>query len=98
MARIGRASVLWVIAGLIVLSGVAVVVVGLLTPVTFGWFAYQPLAEAAFTPGGDGVFLSRVTVVGFVLTTAGLLCLALLAGWRMGAAQGRDVENSDRPS
>ncbi|MCP2638473.1 hypothetical protein K0817_018115 [Microbacterium sp. HD4P20] len=47
---------------------------------SFGWFAYQPLANATFTPGGSAVVLSRVTIVGWVIFTLGMLALALLAG------------------
>ena len=80
-----RKTVAWAIAGaLAVVSGV-VVIVGLLTPVSFGWFAYQPLANAAFAPSGSGVFLSRVTIVGFVILTIGMVALAFLAGVRAGA-------------
>ena len=62
-------------------AGAVVLVVGLLTPVTFGWFAYQPLADATFVPGA-GVFLSGVTIIGWVIMTIGLLAVAFLAGRR----------------
>jgi heme/copper-type cytochrome/quinol oxidase subunit 1 len=76
----------WVIAGVVVGIGAVVLIIGLLTPATFGWFAYQPLAEATFVPGG-GVFLSHTTIVGLVVLMIGLLSVAFLAGWR--AARGR---------
>lgn len=77
----------WAIATVVVGVGAVVLIFGLLTPVTFGWFAYQPLADATFVPGGGGVFLSRTTIVGLAVLMTGLLSVAFLAGRR--AAQGR---------
>jgi hypothetical protein len=72
-----------------------VLILGLLTPVTYGWFAYQPLAEATFTPGGTDVVLSRVTIIGSLVLTMGLLTLAFLAGWRAGAKRTPLIDNSE---
>ena len=69
-------------AGVVVAVGVIVVILGLLIPVAFGWFAYQPLARATFAPAGSGVFVSRITIVGCVVSGLGLVGLAFLAGWR----------------
>jgi heme/copper-type cytochrome/quinol oxidase subunit 1 len=80
-----RAALAWATAGVLVLTGVVVLIVGLLTPVTYGWFAYQPLAETTFSPGGNDVVLSRVTIIGSIVLTMGLLALAFLAGLRAGA-------------
>lgn len=80
-----RNTVAWVIAGAVAVAGGIVAAVGLLTPVTFGWFAYQPLANAAFAPGGSGVFLSPTTIVGSVILTLGLIALAFLGGVRAGS-------------
>ncbi|HEX5859554.1 MAG TPA: hypothetical protein VFY91_15735 [Microbacterium sp.] len=77
-----RESLAWMVAGAVVVVGVVATVVGLLTPVTFGWFAYQPLADATFVPGGDHVILSRTTAIGFVVVALGLLALAFLCGRR----------------
>ena len=74
----------WLAAGILILAGLITVAVGLSTPVGFGWFAYQPLADATFMPGGNGVVVSRTTVVGSVVFVAGLVGLAFLAGVRMG--------------
>ncbi len=63
-------------------GGLVVLVIGLLTPVTFGWFAYQPLADATFVPGGSGVYISRIAIIGWMLLTIGLLAAAFLAGRR----------------
>ena len=80
MSERKRSTLAWVIAGVIVGVGCIVLLIGVLTPVTFGWFAYQPIADATFVPGGGGVFLSRTTIVGWVFLTIGLLAVAFLAG------------------
>lgn len=77
----------WAAASILTVAGIVVLVAGLFTPVTFGWFAYQPLADATFAPAGNGVFLSRVTIVGLIVLTIGLLALAFLAGWRSARRQ-----------
>ena len=78
-----REMIGWGVVGLVLLIGAVTTVVGLLTPVTFGWFAYQPLADATFNPVGDALLVSRTTVVGFIVVTLGLIALAFLAGWRL---------------
>lgn len=80
----GRAVVAWVAASVLVVAGVIVLIVGLLAPVSFGWFAYQPLADAALVQAGSGTYVSSPTVVGSIVLTIGLLGLAFLAGWRAG--------------
>lgn len=83
MARsTGREAVAWVVAGVLVLTGVVTVIIGLSSPVSFGWFGYQPLADAVFVPGG-GVFVSGMTIVGFAVLTVGLVALAFIGGWRL---------------
>jgi heme/copper-type cytochrome/quinol oxidase subunit 1 len=82
--RTGREVIGWVAAGTLVVAGVITIVVGQSSPVTFGWFAYQPLADATFMPGGDAVIVARATVTGFVVCALGLVSLAFLAGWRLG--------------
>jgi hypothetical protein len=47
--------------------------------------ALPPLADATFTPGGSGVFLSRFTIVGLIVLTLGMLAIAFLVGLRAGA-------------
>jgi len=88
--------VAWIIASALVAVGVVVLIVGLLTPVAFGWFAYQPLSGAMFAPASSGVFLSRTTIVGWIVVTAGCLGLAFLLGRRSGEAQRRSVVDEDR--
>ncbi|MBW9111929.1 hypothetical protein [Microbacterium ureisolvens] len=93
MSERTRSIVAWTVAGIVIAAGAVVLIVGLLTPVTFGWFAYQPLADAMFVPGA-GVFLSPVTIIGWVILTIGLLAVAFLAGRR--TARGRPKRpNSD---
>ncbi len=70
---------IWVIAGAIVVVGIVTIVIGLSTPASIGWFAYQPLANAVFSPE-DALLLSRTTVLGFGVLTLGLLALAFLVG------------------
>ena len=93
-----RAVGAWVTAGILALIGLVVLIVGLLRPVTYGWFAYQPLADATFTPGATGVFFSRVTIVGCVILTIGLIALAFLAGWQAGAKRARLIDDSEDSS
>ncbi len=78
-----RTALLWAGAALVAVAGAITITIGLFTPMgvaSFGWFAYQPLANATFTPGGSAVVLSRVTVVGWIVFTLGMLTLAFLAG------------------
>lgn len=60
---------------------------GLLTPVTFCWFANPPLADATVVRGASGVFLSRITIIGRVILTGGCLVTGLFVGPR--TAHGR---------
>lgn len=77
----------WIVAAVLVTAGAIVTVVGLMTPVSYGWFAYQPLADATFMPGGDGVWVSHATVIGLVLLALGLIALAFLIGQRVGPSR-----------
>lgn len=82
MSERRRPIAAWAIAAALVGVGAILLVAGLLTPVTFGWFAYQPLADATFVPDAGGVFLSRDTIVGLVIMSIGLMAVAFLAGRR----------------
>ena len=73
----------WLGAGLVAVAGAIMIGIGLFTPMgaaSFGWFAYQPLANATFVPGGSAVVLSRITAAGWIILAAGLITLAFLAG------------------
>lgn len=80
MTRNVRQALTWMGALLLVVAGLITLVVGLFTPVSFGWFAYQPLAGVTLTTA-TGVFVSYVTVIGSAILAVGLLVLAFLAGW-----------------
>lgn len=51
MARNVRCTVAWVAAGALSVAGVVTLALGLATPVSFGWFAYQPARAVAIPPG-----------------------------------------------
>lgn len=87
----------WVIAGVAFAVGVVVLAAGLLSPVTFGWFAYQPLAGDAFVPLDGGAFVSRTTIIGWVILVIGLIAVAFLAGWSV-AGRRREASSSDSSS
>jgi len=82
--RSGRDIVAWVVAGVLLLVGVVAIVIGMTSQPfgSFGWFAYQPLADVAFAPG-DVVFVSRTTIIGFAALSLGLITLAFVAGRRL---------------
>ncbi|MEN0023493.1 hypothetical protein MRBLWO14_001634 [Microbacterium sp. LWO14-1.2] len=84
MSRRRKTTIAWTAATLLVIAGLAATVVGLMTPVSFGWFAYQPLSSATFVGDGSGFFVSRTTAIGFVLLALGFVALAFLAGLRLG--------------
>jgi heme/copper-type cytochrome/quinol oxidase subunit 1 len=73
----------WVVAGVLVLVGMTALVVGALTPVSFGWFAYAPLSGATFMPGNAGALVSWATIAGSIVLALGLIALAFLAGRTM---------------
>lgn len=78
-----RAALLWGGAALVAIAGAVTIVIGTFTPMgvaSFGWFAYQPLAAATFSPGGSAVILSRIAVAGWVIFAVGMVALAFLAG------------------
>jgi heme/copper-type cytochrome/quinol oxidase subunit 1 len=73
---------MWVIGAGLALTGLAMATVGLLTPVSFGWFAYQPLAAEGLSQIDNAVIISHTTVAGFLLLGIGLVVLAFLLGRR----------------
>lgn len=78
----------WIAAALLVIAGSVAVAIGLMTPVSFGWFAHQPLSSATFAGDGSGFFVSRTTVVGSVVLMLGLAGVAFLFGAHVGARRG----------
>lgn len=71
-----------IIAGIIAVAGAIIVVLALLTPVSFGWFAYAPLSDAVFLP--SVIALPAWTLVGVVHFIAGLVTISYLIGKRRG--------------
>ncbi|WP_322411693.1 hypothetical protein [Microbacterium invictum] len=73
-----------IIAGLLVLGGITVYLVGNSAgAASFGWFAYQPLAGAAFFPSSL-VVLTPLMVAGVAIAVAGLLGFGIIAGFLLG--------------
>lgn len=73
---------MWVLGVGLTLVGLAMATVGLLTPVSFGWFAYQPLAAEGLSQIDNAVIISHSTAAGFLLLGIGLVILAFLLGRR----------------
>jgi heme/copper-type cytochrome/quinol oxidase subunit 1 len=84
-----RTMIAWIAGVLAAAVGLALVVAGTVTPVTFGWFAYAPQTDTESFPG-DLVVLRRSTVAGAVLLIAGLVTVAVLVGMRLGARRSLD--------
>jgi heme/copper-type cytochrome/quinol oxidase subunit 1 len=64
--------------------GVVSLVVGVLLitkkePASFGWFAYAPLSNEAFTP------MSPFNVAGLIVVVAGLILIAGWVGFQLGS-------------
>jgi hypothetical protein len=84
-----RTTIAWVAGVLAAAVGLALVIAGTATPVTFGWFAYAPETNTSSFPA-ELVVLRRSTVAGAMLLTAGLVTLGVLAGMRLGARRALD--------
>lgn len=80
----------WIVAAVLVIAGLLAVVIGLMTPVAFGWFAYQPMSSSFFAGAGSGFFVSRTTAIGCVVLGLGLGAAAFLVGMRLGATMRPD--------
>ncbi|QLD10976.1 hypothetical protein [Microbacterium oleivorans] len=81
MPRIERIA--WGAAALLAVTGVVITVIQLVRatqPASFGWFAYQPISNAVFTPAVT--FVSPQMWGGIVTLVVGLIALAFLAGRR----------------
>ena len=53
-----------ILSGVLVVGGAVLVAVSSQTTVSFGWFAYQPMFDSVFVPGGFVLALSQPAVVG----------------------------------
>jgi len=79
-----------IISGLLVLVGVILFVAASPTgTASFGWFAYQPIAGAAFFPGSL-VVLTPLTAAGAAICVAGLVGLGVIAGYLLGRCHSID--------
>lgn len=80
---VGLATVA-IISGLLVVGGVIVFVAASpAATASFGWFAYQPIADATFYPGSL-VVLTPLTAAGAGISVAGLVGLGVVAGFLLG--------------
>ncbi|MFG6401203.1 hypothetical protein [Microbacterium sp. P04] len=96
LAPSARGILGWVIAGALLVAGAVTIIVGGMTPVSFGWFAYQPLSNTTYAMGGDAFVLSRTTAAGVAVFTLGLLVLSFLAGRRLGRRQAAEPSAPDQ--
>jgi heme/copper-type cytochrome/quinol oxidase subunit 1 len=87
--------------GILILSliGAVAVLTGTLTlltspgPESIAWFAYTPLSDASFSPGG--MLLTPQAAIGLLVGVLGLVALAFAGGWALGRrrqATGRGTE------
>lgn len=86
MSRFTRAqSIGLIVSALAIVGGIVTVfVTSLRGTASFGWFAYQPLANSIFYPG-NMIILTGPMLFGVVVAGLGLLGLAFLIGLRRGA-------------
>ncbi|GAA2443224.1 hypothetical protein [Agromyces soli] len=61
---------------------------------SFGWFAYQPLADFGFVGGLSPVSPERIW--GVALLVLAVAVGAFAAGWALGSARTRKLERSTR--
>ncbi|WP_299038748.1 hypothetical protein [uncultured Pseudokineococcus sp.] len=86
MAVVSRAArVLSVIAGALVVLGVAVVATA--PPQSFGWFAYAPLASEAYDSPALPVVLGGRQLLGLAALVAGLVLAGVSLGLRLGRSR-----------
>lgn len=74
-------------SAVVALVGVAVLVWWMLTPVSFGWFAYAPLSGRVM-PGPDVAIVPWWAVLGALVATIGLVGLSLAFGYSIGRRHG----------
>lgn len=89
----------WWTAGGVTVLGVMLSLVGAASAsssASFGWFAYQPLAAATFSPFGPFALLHPASFTGAVLLALGLLGLAFLAGRHVGVRAARPRADDER--
>ena len=73
-----------IVSGVLLLAAVIMFVVASPTgTASFGWFAYQPLAGAAYFPGSL-VILTPLMVTAIVVGVVGLVGVAAIGGYVLG--------------
>ena len=72
-----------ILSGVLVASGAVLAAVSSQPTVSFGWFAYQPMSDSLFVPGGF-VVLTQPAIVGAVVTVVGLIGLGAAMGFALG--------------
>lgn len=70
-------------SGVLAVTGALVILLAPQASASFGWFAYQPLSDAVFVPGGF-IVLTQAAIVGAVLAIVGLIGLAAVVGFALG--------------
>jgi hypothetical protein len=91
----GISRLLPLAAAAAVLVGIVCLIVGFWPqPMSFGWSAYAPLANAIFLQDGAHVF-TRTAQVGIVFLVAGLVALAFWCGLEVGRRSGVAPMNPD---
>jgi hypothetical protein len=71
------------LSGVLVAGGAVLVAVSSQPTVSFGWFAYQPMSDSLFVPGGF-VVLTQPAIVGAVFAVVGLIGLGAATGFALG--------------
>lgn len=79
--------VAFILSGVLVVTGALVILVA---PHASAWFAYQPLSDSIFIPGGF-IVLTQQVIMGGVLAIVGLIGLGGAVGFALGR-RGRVVE------
>ncbi|MGJ9372639.1 hypothetical protein [Nesterenkonia sp. CF4.4] len=72
----------WAVAATLIIAGLAVVILAMDRPTSFGWFAYAPLSDTTYMPGPSGATLA-IAAAGVALLVLGLLATGFLAGVRI---------------
>ena len=76
--------IVMLVALAVIIVGVIITVSSLFSPVesaSFGWFAYQPLANEVFMSGLGAT--NSMAVLGASITAVGLVALSFTLGWHL---------------
>lgn len=72
-----------ILSSVLVSGGAVLLAVSSQATVSIGWFAYQPMSDSLFAPGGL-VVLTQPAIVGAVVTVVGLIGLGAATGFALG--------------